>query len=60
MPTEISLNCWIVGFDAVNPVLAELAPSKTVNNLKQEIKKTMAPDLIHTSAPKLEIWRVNT
>ena len=58
MAVEISLNCWILGLDKANRFSVDVPLSKTVDHLKDAIKKKNENTLDHIDAHRLEIWKV--
>ena len=58
MAAEISLTCWILGFDDTNAFPVDILRSQTVGHLKKAIKKEKDPMLNHIAADQLEIWKV--
>jgi len=59
MAVEISLNCWIVGLDKANRFSVDVPLSKTVDHLKDAIKKKKENAFNHIDADQLEIWKVS-
>jgi hypothetical protein len=59
MPAESSLACWIVGPDDASAFMVDVLLSKTVDHLKDAIKKKKENALNHTDADQLEIWKVS-
>ena len=59
MAPEISLACWILGFNDSNPFMVGVLPSKTVDHLKKAIKKENERTLSGIDAHELEIWKVS-
>ena len=58
MAVEISLNCWILGLDKANRFSVDVPLSKTVDHLKDAIKKKNENAFNHIDAQQLEIWKV--
>jgi hypothetical protein len=58
MAAEISLNCWILGLDDARAFSVDIFLSKTVDHLKDAIKKKKEPALDHIAADQLDIWQV--
>jgi len=58
MVAKLSLGCWILGDR--NPFMVAILPSKTVDYLKDTIKKKKQPALDHIAADELNIWKVNS
>lgn len=55
MAPEISPACWIPGLDDANPLLVDILSSKTVDHLKDAIKKK-ENTFNHIDTDQLEIW----
>jgi hypothetical protein len=55
---ELSLTCWIPGLENANAFTIYVPRSKTVDHLKDAIKKKKEPILNHVAADQLEIWKV--
>jgi len=54
------LSFWILEPSDENPFVVEILPSKTVDHLKEEIKKKQENALDCIDASWLNIWKVNS
>ena len=59
MAAQSSLVCCILGLDDVRPFLVDIPLSKTVDHLKDAIKKNKGNAFNHIDADQLEIWKVS-
>ena len=54
-----SLACCVLSLDDVKPFLVDIPLSKTVDHLKDAIKKKKENAFNHIDADQLEIWKVS-
>ena len=59
MVHQLLLNCSILGPNVGRTFLVEILPSKTVSQLKDEIKKENENKLAHIDDNELDIWKVS-
>ena len=59
MSTTINLHCWLHGDDSGRIFPVEIAATKTVGALKDEIKDKMRPAFDHIPDKALVLWKVS-
>jgi len=59
MAGDILINCSILGPEVERSFPVVISPSRTVGQLKETIKGTMAPKLDHVAASDLDIWKAS-